>query len=117
VTDGVAAWYWPAWAALMLGAALLAADRARALGHRVDQHWLSARSGSWEQRRYCIATAGIIGWTVHQSWFQRRAGLVTVVACVGAGSGGYAAVDMAAAEVAPFVRAASGSWAATLHRS
>jgi hypothetical protein len=25
--------------------------------------------------------------------------------------------DIAAAEVAPFVRAASGSWAATLHRS
>ena len=33
---------------------------------------------------------------MRQSFFQRRAGLATVVACVGAGRGGYAAVDMAA---------------------
>ena len=46
-----------------------------------------------------------------QSFFQRRAGLSTVTACVGAGSGGYAAVDMAAEEVAAFTEAGSGRWA------
>jgi putative membrane protein len=116
VTDGVAAWYWPAWAALMLGAALLAADRARALGHRVDQHWLSARTGSWEQRRYCIATAGIIGWTVHQSWFQRRAGVATLIAATAAGVKAYRVLDVpqewawsVAAQASPWV--AESVWA------
>jgi putative membrane protein len=32
---------------------------------------------------------------------------------VGAGRGGYAAVDMAAAETPAFTRAASGAWADT----
>jgi putative membrane protein len=45
---------------------------------------------------------------------QRRAGLATVQACVGAGRGGYEAVDMAADEAAGFARASSGAWAATL---
>ena len=56
----------------------------------------------------------VVGWQVTQSPFQRRTGLATVIACVGAGRGGYPAVDMAAAEVATFTAAASsGRWAAT----
>jgi putative membrane protein len=78
----------------MVGAAALAADRARVLGHRVDERWLSARTGSWEQRRYCIATAGIVGWTVRQSWFQRRAGLATLIAATAAGVKAYRVVDV-----------------------
>ena len=58
---------WPAWAVLALCCALLAADRSRALGHRVDDGWLVARAGSLERRRDCIAAAGIIGWTVRQT--------------------------------------------------
>jgi putative membrane protein len=50
---------------------------------------------------------------VRQSFFQRRAGLATVMACVGAGSGGYTAVDLAADEVAGFAAAASENWART----
>jgi putative membrane protein len=48
---------------------------------------------------------------VRQSFFQRRAGLATVTACVGAGSGGYAALDMDAGEVAAFAETASARWA------
>lgn len=114
--DGVPVWYWTAWAALTLGAALLAADRARALGHRVDPQWLSARTGSWEQRRYCIATAGIIGWTVHQSWFQRRAGVATLIAATAAGVKAYRVIDVpealawsVAAQASPWV--AHSKWA------
>ena len=58
----------------------------------------------------------VVGWRVRQSFFQRRAGLATVTACVGAGSGGYAADDMAADEVERFTEAASGPWARAFHR-
>jgi putative membrane protein len=37
-----------------------------------------------------------------------------MVACVGAGSGGYSAVDLATGDVATFAAAASGSWAGAL---
>ncbi|OQZ98933.1 PH domain-containing protein [Mycolicibacter algericus] len=109
--DGVPLWYWTAWAALTLGAALLAADRARALGHRVDPRWLSARTGSWEQRRYCIATAGIIGWTVRQSWFQRRAGVATLIAATAAGVKAYRVIDVPEA-LAWSVAATASPWVA-----
>ncbi|MGV0906429.1 PH domain-containing protein [Mycolicibacter sinensis] len=109
--DGVPMWYWTAWAALTLGAALLAADRARALGHRVDPQWLSASTGSWEQRRYCIATAGIIGWTVRQSWFQRRAGVATLIAATAAGVKAYRVIDVPEA-LAWSVAATASPWVA-----
>ena len=67
-------WAWIVLAVLTLCAAVLAADRARALGHRVDDSWLVARAGSLERRRDCISAAGIIGWTVRQTLLQRRAG-------------------------------------------
>jgi putative membrane protein len=51
---------------------------------------------------------------VRQTVVQRRAGLATLRACVGAGRGGYPTVDMAAEETAAFARAASGSWAESL---
>lgn len=116
VVDEVPVWCWPAWAGLTLAAALLAADRARVLGHRVDRAWLSARTGSWEQRRYCIATAGIIGWTVRQSWFQRRAGVATLIAATAAGVKAYRVIDVpqewawsVAAQASPWV--ADSAWA------
>lgn len=109
--DGVPPWCWPVWAALTVGAALLAADRVRALGHRVDAHWLSARTGSWEQRRYGIATAGIIGWTVRQSWFQRRVGVATLIAATPAGVKAYRVIDVPA-EWAWSVAAQASPWVA-----
>ncbi|MGV0624362.1 PH domain-containing protein [Mycolicibacter minnesotensis] len=116
VIGGLPGWAWPGWAVLTLGAALLAADRARSLGHRVDRHWLTARAGSWEQRRHCIATAGIIGWTVRQSWFQRRAGVATLIAATAAGVKAYRVIDVpqewawsVAAQASPWV--AQSRWA------
>lgn len=115
-TVGVPAWWWPVWAAVTVCCGLLAADRVRALGHRVDRHWLVARTGSWERRRYCIATAGIVGWTVRQSWFQRRAGVATLVAATAAGVKAYRVLDVpetwawsVAAQASPWV--ASSVWA------
>lgn len=112
---GVApSWGWPTWAASTGGAALLAADRVRALGHRVDSRWLTARTGSWEQRRYCIETAGIVGWTVRQSWFQRRAGVATLIAATAAGVKAYRVIDVPA-EWAWSVAAEASPWVAGSH--
>jgi putative membrane protein len=114
----------PGWWGVPLAGALLTVlgvplglGRYAALGHAAGPSSLAVRAGWLVREHTVLQRRAVVGWQVQQSWFQRRAGLVTVVACVGAGSGGYAAVDIAAAEVAPFVRAASGSWAATLHRS
>jgi putative membrane protein len=114
---GIPAWWWAGWAVLTVCCGLLAADRVRALGHRVDRDWLVARTGSFERRRYCIATAGIIGWTVRQSWFQRRAGVATLVAATAAGAKAYRVIDVpaswawsVAAQASPWV--AASRWAA-----
>jgi len=95
---------------------LLAADRVSALGHRVHDGWLVIRAGSVERRRDCLATAGIISWTVRQSPFQRRARVATLVAATAAGVKRYPLIDVpedlvwaVAAEVSPWV--AESIWA------
>ncbi|WP_245821446.1 PH domain-containing protein [Geodermatophilus pulveris] len=89
--------------------------RYRALGHCAGPRSFSVRSGWLVREQAVLQRRAVVGWQVRQSPLQRRAGLATVLACVGAGSGGYAAVDMAAADVAGFTAAASsGSWAGTL---
>ena len=73
---------------------LLAADRYRRLGHGLSEGYLVVRSGSLRGRRDVLQRSGIIGWNVQQSWFQRRAGLVTLVATTAAGHQAYAAFDI-----------------------
>jgi putative membrane protein len=102
-------WLWPAWAVLTVCCALLAADRARVLGHRVDAEWLVARAGSLDRRRDCIAAAGIIGWTVRQSLLQRRAGVATLIAATAAGVKRYEVIDVPA-ELAWTIAAAASPW-------
>ncbi|MFZ0903639.1 MAG: PH domain-containing protein [Mycobacterium sp.] len=108
--SAVPAWLWTAWVAVTAWCALLAADRVSALGHRVDSHWLVMRAGSLERRRDCLATAGIIGWTVRQSPLQRRSGVATLVAATAAGIKRYPLIDVpenqvwaVAAEASPWV--------------
>lgn len=100
-------WAWVLWAVVALAAALLAADRARSLGHRVDAGWLVARNGSLERRRDCLQTAGIIGWTVRQTLLQRRAGVATLIAATAAGDKHYQVIDVPAAQAWSIVAAAS----------
>lgn len=111
VVVGVPGWSWWALLVLTVCCGLLAADRVRALGHRVDGSWLVARSGSVERRRDCIATAGIIGWTVRQSPFQRRAGVATVIAATAAGTKRYVVIDVPA-EQAWSIAARASPWVA-----
>jgi putative membrane protein len=107
----VPSWTWPTWGAVAAAAALLAVDRSRSLGHRVGDGWLVARSGSLDRRRDCIAGPGIIGWTVRQTLFQRRAGVATLVAATAAGVKGYRVLDVPA-EVAWSVAATTSPWVA-----
>ncbi|CAN5257205.1 PH domain-containing protein [soil metagenome] len=111
VTVGVPGWSWWLLLVLTVGCGLLAADRVRALGHHVDSRWLVARSGSVERRRDCIATEGIIGWTVRQSWFQRRSGVATLIAATAAGTKRYVVIDVPA-ELAWAVAAQASPWVA-----
>jgi putative membrane protein len=76
----------------------LGIDRYRGLGHGLDARALAVRSGSLRRREAVLERAGIVGWQVRQTWFQRRAGLATVVA--GTGAGGFSIIDAAAADAA-----------------
>ncbi len=114
VATSLSAGWWPL---LVTGGALAALGvpvglgRYAALGHAAGPRSFAVRSGWLVRERAVLQRRAVVGWQVRQSPFQRRAGVATVVACVGAGSGGYAAVDVAADDVVPFTRAASGSWA------
>lgn len=107
----VPVWLWWVWAALAIASVGLALDRVRALGHRVDGRWLVASAGSVERRRDCVQTAGIIGWTVRQTWFQRRAKVATLVAATAAGTKRYVLIDVPA-EIAWTVAATASPWVA-----
>ncbi|WP_372481230.1 PH domain-containing protein [Mycolicibacterium lacusdiani] len=111
VVAGTSAWTWLGWSVVTVAAAFLAFDRSRALGHSVDDRWLIARSGSVERRRDCIAAAGVIGWTVRQTPFQRRAGVATLVAATAAGIKGYQVIDVPA-DLAWAVAAQASPWVA-----
>lgn len=110
-TVGLPTWAWVVFGLICLASAALAADRARALGHRVDAEWLVAQAGSLDRRRDCIAAAGIIGWTVRQTLFQRRAGVATLVAATAAGVKGYRVLDVPA-DIAWAVAATASPWVA-----
>jgi putative membrane protein len=83
----------PALLAIPVGT-FLAVDRYRRLGHGLTDLHLVVRTGSLRGRRDILQRTGIIGWNLQQSWFQRRAGLVTLVATTAAGGQAYAAIDV-----------------------
>lgn len=90
--------FWIASPALLPLAALLAWDRARSLGHTVQDGWLVVRLGSLIRRTSVVSCEGVIGWNLRQSLFQRRLGLVTLFATTAAGRQRYAAQDVSYAE-------------------
>ena len=111
VVAAVPPWAWVLCGVVATAGAFLAADRSRALGHRVGNGWLVARSGSLDRRRDCLAAEGIIGWTARQTLFQRRAGVATLIAATPAGVKGYRVLDVPA-ELAWSVAAAASPWVA-----
>lgn len=102
---GVATWarQGPAWLpiaslALLPASGFVAADRYRNLGHRLAGGWLVTRTGSFARRRSIIGTDAIIGWRIHQTWFQRRQGLMTLTATTAAGHQHYSLRDVPVTE-------------------
>lgn len=79
---------------LLGGAALLAVDRIRSLGHALTPSALVARQGAWVRRTVVLRRGGVIGWRLEQSLTQRRAGLVTLHAVTAAGRGRYEVLDV-----------------------
>ncbi len=115
----VATGVWGVLAAGLLLAGLgvpLGLGRYASLGHAAGPRSFSVRSGWLVREQVVLQRRAVVGWQVRQSFFQRRQGLASVVAAVGAGSGGYQALDMAAADAAGFAVAASGRWAQALTR-
>jgi len=83
---GAPVWLWLTVALVVLVTmALVGHDRARALGHALVDGWLVARSGSLARRRELLGTDAVIGWNLRSTWFQRRAGLVDLVATTAGG--------------------------------
>ncbi|WP_280423411.1 PH domain-containing protein [Nocardia carnea] len=105
----VAVWWWLVPIALVPICALLAEDRYRGLGHAVlpaeggAPTWLVVRSGSLDRERSCLEAPGIIGWTVRQTFWQRRAGLATLSAATAAGKKVYSIPDIPLDKVRPLI--------------
>ncbi len=100
--------HWSAWAleiVVLVAAAGLAWDRYRGLGHAVLPGWLVTQNGSLDRKRDAIQSAGIIGWTVRQTFFQRRAGVATIVAATAAGRGHYEVIDVPVDQAWPLIEA------------
>jgi putative membrane protein len=76
----------------------LAFDAYRNLGHNLTDRYLLTRHGVGVRRTIALQRAGVIGWTVSQTFFQRRAGLVTLAATTAAGTGAYQVIDVETAE-------------------
>ncbi|WP_405862173.1 PH domain-containing protein [Streptomyces sp. NBC_00090] len=74
-------------------AVLLALDAYRGLGHGVSGAYLVTRSGTVRRATVALQRSGVIGWTVKQSYFQRRAGILTLTATTAAGAGAYDIYD------------------------
>ncbi|WP_227838132.1 PH domain-containing protein [Nocardia aurantia] len=97
-------WIWLILVFLGVVAAAVAEDRYRGLGHAVlpgagaRPTWLITRDGSLDRERHCLAAPGVIGWTVRRTFFQRRAGLATVVAATAAGKKRYLVRDVPVAQ-------------------
>jgi putative membrane protein len=87
---------WLAWVGLVapvLGVCL-ARDRYARLGHALTPDYVVIRWGSLRGRRDALQRTGIIGWNIKQTFFQRRAGLVSLTATTAAGQQSYEILDV-----------------------
>lgn len=105
VADGAPWW---ALGGLLAGpvGVLLALDRTRSLGHALVGRHLVARSGSLVRRRRILEVEHVIGWNLRSTWFQRRAGLTTLVATTAGGPQAVPVIDVPEEEAVRLARAA-----------
>ncbi|MGP3956356.1 PH domain-containing protein [Nonomuraea sp. 3N208] len=119
LVSGVAVWatglmLW--WILLVLSLLLagvgipLGLDRYASLGHGYDGVRVAVRSGSLRRSQAVVERRAVVGWRLRQTWFQRRAGVLTLIAGVGAGKGGYEALDVSEAQGAGFPAEVTPEW-------
>lgn len=96
-------WFVIAALPLVLGWAL-AKSRYAALGHLVTDRHVVVRSGTLDRGRVVLERDGIVGWTIRESFFQRRAGVATLVMTTGAGRQRYEAIDVTPAAAYGVIR-------------
>jgi putative membrane protein len=97
---------------LAVAGVFLGLDRYASLGHGYDGERLAVRSGSLRRSQAVVERRAVVGWRLRQTWFQRRAGVLTLIAGVGAGKGGYAALDVSEAQGAAFPAEVTPEWLA-----
>lgn len=105
-------WVAGACAVVAVLAVPLGLDRYRQLGHATDGERLTVRSGSLRRRQVVVEHSAVIGWRVRQTLFQRRLGLATLFAAVGAGDGGCSATDMSEEDAVALAAAVTPAWLA-----
>jgi putative membrane protein len=100
VTSWLAPWPWVrAWVWLIpvvvLAAGMWGAvEGARNLGHALGARHLVSRKGAVVRQTVVLDRKGVSGWTITESYFQRRSRLLTVSATTSAGRGHYEVVDV-----------------------
>jgi putative membrane protein len=98
---------------LLAGAGVfLGLDRYASLGHGYDGERVAVRSGSLRRSQAVIERRAVVGWRLRQTWFQRRGGVLTLIAGVGAGKGGYEALDVSETQGATFPAEVTPEWLA-----
>ena len=100
----------PPWLLVGLGtlpvAGLLARDRIASLGHALVGGHLVAGSGSVVRRRRILQVDHVIGWNLRSTWFQRRAGLTTLVATTAGGNQAVWVLDVPETDAVALAHAA-----------
>ena len=79
-------------------AAVVGWQRYLALAHTVVSRFVVVRSGFFARKRSVIEREGVIGFTLRESFFQRRAGVSTLTLTTAAGKHGYAVIDLSPAQ-------------------
>lgn len=104
--------WWVVAVVLLLSAAALfiAHDTSRGLGHRVEEDLVTLRRGSLRRRTELLHRAGLLGWNVRQTPFQRRSGLQTLVATSAAASGAFRLPDVSDDQAVAVLPSAGPIW-------
>lgn len=99
-------WLWKVALVFVPIAAVVGWDRYRNLGHALTDRYVVSRKGSLERETLTLKRDAIIGWKMDRSFFQRRAGLMTLVATIAVGKGSYPITDMAESDALKLADAA-----------
>lgn len=105
-------WWIPLATLLAVGALAMwiALDNFRGLGHSVEDTQVALRKGSILRRTDVLTRDGLLGWNLRRTPFQRRAGLVTLIATSAGGSGAFRLPDVASSDASRLWPTAGTVW-------